>query len=227
METSGIYKIINGTNNKYYVGSSYNVFRRWKKHRSYLRKNSHPNDYLQNAWLKHGEDTFRFEIIEEVKRENLDVVEQKYLDIAKQQQNLSYNLAFDASCPTRNMSEKTRQKMSEKAIEKFKDPAQRLKLSIAKRGIPGLSGKDHPMFGRTHTPEARALISAAMKKRCGRKNPCYNGTVYKFRSEITGEAFNGTMYDFTVKYNLSRGNVTSLTKGQRYSTKGWIYEGEN
>src|ERR1035437_367642 len=41
---SGIYKIINKVNNKYYVGSSNDVKKRWREHRGELKKKIHVND---------------------------------------------------------------------------------------------------------------------------------------------------------------------------------------
>ena len=56
---SGIYKIVNKINGKYYVGSSKDVINyRWIHHKRALRSNRHKNDYLQNAWNKYGEDNF-------------------------------------------------------------------------------------------------------------------------------------------------------------------------
>ena len=89
---SGIYKIINKVNGKYYVGNSKNIYKRWIKHKSLLRHNKHINDYLQNAFNAYGESNFEFIIVEKCLIENLKKLEQKYLDIAKSTQNDNYNL---------------------------------------------------------------------------------------------------------------------------------------
>ena len=47
---SGIYKIINVKNEKYYIGSGFDVRIRWYRHRFHLNRNDHQNDYLQRAW---------------------------------------------------------------------------------------------------------------------------------------------------------------------------------
>src|ERR1035437_397640 len=52
---SGIYKIINKIDGKYYIGSSDHIKRRWYSHRTELRKNRHGNQYLQRARNKYGE----------------------------------------------------------------------------------------------------------------------------------------------------------------------------
>ena len=60
----GIYKITNTLSNKVYVGCASNIRTRWNGHLYDLRKEKHPNDYLQKAWSKYGELNFKFEIIE-------------------------------------------------------------------------------------------------------------------------------------------------------------------
>ena len=57
---SGIYKIVNKVNGKYYVGGSKNIHKRWLEHKGLLRRNIHDNGHLQNAWNKYGEATFDF-----------------------------------------------------------------------------------------------------------------------------------------------------------------------
>jgi len=63
---SGIYKIINLVNNKFYIGSSINIYSRWSKHKNLLRKNQHKNKHLQSAWNKYTEDSFEFIIIDKM-----------------------------------------------------------------------------------------------------------------------------------------------------------------
>lgn len=45
-----------------YVGSSVDIKRRFKEHKSSLRLNKHYSTYLQNAWNKYGEKEFAFVI---------------------------------------------------------------------------------------------------------------------------------------------------------------------
>ena len=100
---SGIYKIIHKKSGKYYVGSSMNINigtnSRLNTHLRYLKSNRHRNDYLQNAWNKYGKTAFEFKIVEIIEpiKEKLLMTEQKYLDIAKNEKNNTYNLCFSAS----------------------------------------------------------------------------------------------------------------------------------
>lgn len=64
---SGIYKITCLSTGKIYIGSSVNIHDRWSAHKHNLRNNKHVNKHLQKAWIKYGEDNFKFEIIENIK----------------------------------------------------------------------------------------------------------------------------------------------------------------
>jgi group I intron endonuclease len=82
---SGIYKITNKVNGKFYIGSSYDIEERWVVHKQYLHGNYHVNPKLQHAWNKYGEDNFVFEILEEVeaKQDLLFERENYYLSTLK------------------------------------------------------------------------------------------------------------------------------------------------
>lgn len=53
---------------------------------------------------------------------------------------------------------------SEKLKGRPKSLEHRLKISLAHAGKSGLKGKDNPMFGKKHSPEARAKISKKLKE---------------------------------------------------------------
>ncbi|MBT9788673.1 hypothetical protein GPK90_04850 [Clostridium sp. MCC344] len=60
----GVYQIKNVANGKIYIGSSKDIFTRWKQHKAKLNKNAHVNEHLQKAWNKYGENNFIFSIVE-------------------------------------------------------------------------------------------------------------------------------------------------------------------
>lgn len=62
----GVYIINNKINNHNYIGSSVNIKKRFSRHKTDLRKNKHPNRYLQRAWNKYGEENFEFIHIEHI-----------------------------------------------------------------------------------------------------------------------------------------------------------------
>lgn len=77
---AGVYKITCLKNNLFYIGSSWNLYKRYKEHTNDLKKNRHTNDHLGNSWNKYGEANFLFEIIEECEINNILEREQYYLD---------------------------------------------------------------------------------------------------------------------------------------------------
>jgi len=88
----GIYKIENLIDGNLYYGSSKNIQKRWKTHRSQLNRGKHGNVYLQRAWTKYGNNSFIFEIVEECSLDLLLEREQYYLDL-----NPKYNIGMKSS----------------------------------------------------------------------------------------------------------------------------------
>jgi len=62
---TGIYTIENLVNGKLYVGLAKCTKSRKSNHYKELRRNVHKNNHLQNAWNEYGEQSFRFEVLEE------------------------------------------------------------------------------------------------------------------------------------------------------------------
>jgi group I intron endonuclease len=98
---SGIYKIVNKINGKYYIGSTKNFILRWERdHKPSLRKGNHHNIHLQHAWDKYGEIAFEFLVLEKVSNDNLLIIEQKYLDVLKKDKesgkDTHYNISYIA-----------------------------------------------------------------------------------------------------------------------------------
>jgi predicted GIY-YIG superfamily endonuclease len=84
-----IYEILNLKNNKFYIGSTINFQKRKSEHISKLNSKTHYNRKLQNSWNKHGEENFKFIVLEEVQDEKIREVEQKYIDELKPYYNLA------------------------------------------------------------------------------------------------------------------------------------------
>lgn len=110
-KNSGIYQIRNTISNKLYIGSSVDIVNRWRQHKLLLRKKSHDNFHLQNAWNKYGEDIFEFEVVEIVEPINLSDKEQQYIN----KLNPEYNIArvVKASMFGRKHTEESKARMSE------------------------------------------------------------------------------------------------------------------
>jgi group I intron endonuclease len=90
---SGIYIIRNLSDNRVYVGSSVSARQRLNKHRSTLRRGVHPNQFLQRAFTKYGEEQFLFYHLLDAAPENRLRIEQWWIDYFKSdQEDFGYNL---------------------------------------------------------------------------------------------------------------------------------------
>lgn len=90
----GIYKIVNCKNNKIYIGSSANIYERFKAHKRKLTNDCHYNNLLQKEWNEYGEDSFIFSIIEECNVNYLLEREKYYISLYDTlNQKHGYNLA--------------------------------------------------------------------------------------------------------------------------------------
>ncbi len=75
-----IYKIVNLLNNKIYIGQTKNFRKRKYYHILSLNKGKSRCRRLQNSWSKHGESSFKFEIIENCTLNNLSDREIYWID---------------------------------------------------------------------------------------------------------------------------------------------------
>lgn len=80
---SGIYKITNVINNKFYIGSAFNLNQRFNRHKRELTLNIHSNKKLQNSVNKYGIKNFKFEILANCPKEYCIKLEQYFIDNLK------------------------------------------------------------------------------------------------------------------------------------------------
>lgn len=110
----GIYSIYSKSQNKYYIGKSIDIHKRFLKHKSDLRLNQHHSKYLQNVYNKYGEDDLVFQVIQECSYEESGELEKYYI-----KQFNSFKDGFNETeggewgAPGRKFSEETLKKMSE------------------------------------------------------------------------------------------------------------------
>lgn len=99
-KVSGVYEIKNTLTNHRYIGSSVNIYSRWKLHLYQLEKNKHHSIYLQRVWNKYGKNHFEFNILEtcESIRDTLVFLEQKYIDDLKPEYNTSITAGSPLGC---------------------------------------------------------------------------------------------------------------------------------
>lgn len=116
---SGIYMIINLSNNKVYVGSSKDISRRLKEHIRHLKNNKHENIYLQNSYNKYSQNMFKFIPIEYCELNIL--IERENFWIKLKNSNIKefgYNLSIPLEQGGCNFSEKSIEKIKRSAYER-------------------------------------------------------------------------------------------------------------
>lgn len=98
---SGIYKITNAISGKIYIGSAFNLKKRFRVHRSLLLRGIHDNDHLQKSFNKYGNDAFTFSIMEYCDKTELDEKELQY--IGQYYGEMCYNINKSIQCRDMNL----------------------------------------------------------------------------------------------------------------------------
>lgn len=137
---SGIYVIFSLAQNKCYFGQTINFKKRKLTHIYNLKANRHPNNYLQHAWNKYGENSFAFYLICPCPKEDLNMLEVVYIK------------TFDSLAPKGfNMSEGgNHEKKTPEVYLKISKSRQGMKFSLRHRLnlSKANSGSRHPLFGK-------------------------------------------------------------------------------
>lgn len=212
---SGIYKITNIENNKFYIGSAIMLYKRWSTHKQQLKNNKHHSIILQRAWNKYGENKFIFEIIEFVNPEILILREQYYLDLFNPTNpNIGYNIN-----PIAN-SQKGRIVSAET----------RAKISIGNKGKHSKFGKDNPNFGSTRSINTKKKMSKAQSGinnpafgKFGKYNPCSKQVIQKTLDGIIVKIWD-SLSDIGRETGFSVGNISSCCNSMKKSSKGFIWQ---
>ena len=141
---SGIYSITCIENGKRYIGQSVDIQKRWATHSCALRNGTHVNVHLQRAWDKGN--TFRFEILEECGRDELNEREIYWIAYFDSFRN-GYNLCEGGnSTKGRTCSTETRRRISEA------NKGRRFDADAIKRRTESLQNhlKEDPVFAEEY-----------------------------------------------------------------------------
>lgn len=165
---TGVYTITNLINQKIYVGSTSLGFReREINHFSDLRRNKHPNTYLQNSVIKYGIENFKFEVLEECLPEFCISCEQYWINMLDSTNSaFGYNLlAVAGSSLGYKHSKESLLKMSAAVKLRWKDvphPLKGRKISEEQR-IRLLKGLAEylKLNPRRNSPETREKLRQA------------------------------------------------------------------
>lgn len=133
---TGIYCIENQINGKKYVGQAINIEKRWKQHKQKLKNDSHYNEHLQRSWNYYGESAFSFYVLELCDEESLNDREIYYIKALNAFEN-GYNMTLGGE-GTRGYlhTEEHKKYMHNMFVGKVFSESTRLKMSLAKKGIP-------------------------------------------------------------------------------------------
>lgn len=168
-----IYAIFNIADDKCYIGQTYNKPKRFKEHIKTLNSQAHCNLFLQRAWLKHGQKSFIFVVLENlISIDNLTEREQYWIDKLKP----DYNLAPVAGSQFGyKHTAEARANMSNAHKGKKFSAETKLKMSKSKMGNKFNTGRKQSAEeieirasyhrGKITSEETKAKMSAAQKGR--------------------------------------------------------------
>jgi group I intron endonuclease len=103
-----IYKITNLVNSKCYIGYTENIERRWRQHKTLIRRGKSP---LYQAFRKYGLNNFKFEIIFSSDQKDLTIQKEKEYIAEHNSMKFGYNVCEGGFSPSENNKEMTRMRM--------------------------------------------------------------------------------------------------------------------
>jgi group I intron endonuclease len=185
---AGIYEIKNIANGKRYIGSTLSFNSRFRKHKTELRGGYHHSPKLQNAWNKHGEDSFVFSVLAVLEKDQNQLIEteQRLLDQINSSGEDSYNIAAiaGASMKGRKQSEEFKKKAAERMNGntytlgmKFPNTNPKTPEWVAKFKET-LNNKSDEQREATRKKQSAAKIGKAPPNKGKHQSHCYRGHEY-------------------------------------------------
>lgn len=212
IDKPGIYSITNIKNNKRYIGQASSFYRRFGVHLSTLRNNKHDNIYLQNSWNKYGEESFKFEILEE-----LEIIDKNVL-AEREQYWMDYYNCYDRDYgyninPSSTENPMLGQTHTEEARKKISEAAKGRKLSEEAKQKLIESRKNKPSDSR----EKQAKVDYSLRNIKKAKKIEFE---YYIKDLEGNEFIFRNLSEFCRNHNLSQSHFRKmLNHGTFY--KGW------
>lgn len=234
---TGIYTITNIVNNKIYVGSTVVKFStRKSQHLSKLRNNTHANRYLQYSFNKYGEDTFKFEVLEECSKEFCLSQEQYWINMLNVcNRKHGYNInPTSSNCAGRKLSDEHKNKIRIKNIGRKRSKESIEKMKKAKKGIvfSEIQRKNMSLaqLGRKLSSEQLIKRSFEIKKRY-RDNPEYGliwkKPIYKLDKNNNVLKEYNSISEASQKENLNLNAISHCLTGRSKTCGGFIWKYKN
>lgn len=179
MNICGVYAITSPTG-KRYIGSAVDVRKRWRVHRCLLRAGTHHCKPLQQAFVKYGEGSLRFEMLENTERDALLEREQHHIDAVPFAR--LYNILPQAGgTQGRVITNEMRKRLSSKLKgRKFSDETlarMRCAQKGRKQSSETVSKRAAALKGKQCSEVTRAKISASQRGRPRNESPNRSGFV--------------------------------------------------
>jgi len=191
---TGIYKITNKINGKFYIGSTHRSFnKRWAEHIDDYKRGKRGCRLLYIAFNKHGIENFSFEILIATNlKEYILKLEQHYLDTLKPAYNFCKSVT--RSILGQSLSPEWRENISKASIGKRSSKESKLKMSISqtgkKRSKESIEKGIKSHLGRRNTLETIQKMRASALKRSPPSKECIElarikntGTTWKMSKE--------------------------------------------
>lgn len=218
---SGVYRIVNKINGKYYIGSSIDIDKRWKYHLSESKQNRYKYP-LYNAIRKYGKDNFILEVIQQCDISDLEYIEQTYLD--KHVGNKTcYNISNSVFAPMRGRTHTTATK-TKISKTKLNNYTQELGYKTGK----AWRGKKQPqklvdkriqkLIGQKRTIFVRKELSNIAKKRYDIHGKSYPILVHMTFGIIPAGK---NISRLAIKLGIEKSGLCKLVSGRTNSYKGW------
>lgn len=205
MELVGIYSITNSVNGKMYIGQSGDIKWRWTKHLEALRGHSHHNRHLQSAFDMYGENVFKFDVICECTKGELNDLEEYYIRMFDTYDN-GYNLDFGGNGirgykHTDEEIEKMRSLHNAEHVLQFDSD-----FNLITEWVGGIS----------HAAKTLKYTYACIKRRCdhSRSESLYKGCYWVYKSEYDDPRFTWDGYLRGIKL-FDRGQASINARSRR------------
>lgn len=205
-----IYTIQNEINHKVYVGSSYRQLNpRKAEHVCKLRKGTHANSHLQNAWNKFGEENFSFSVVETCDDDCVLERETDWIQLLEcTNKQKGYNI--DDSPQDTRKTEEHRRKISE-AIQKKYDSGW-----VTRKGMktPASTVKKmaNSLRGRKRSEATKRKIAESQHKRvCQFKNG-------EFVAEFA------SLKEASEAIGVAASHISNCCRGKKKTAKGFVFQ---
>ena len=226
LKNTGVYKITNLENGKFYIGSAAVSFsKRFSNHKCLLHLNKNPCIYLQRAYNKSKDKSFIFTILECCKKENCIIREQYHID----QHIPEYNVCKYAN-NSRGVIQTKKHKINQfNAMRVFSDNDIIQMFNLYNSGMrcvdiaKFLNCKPNNISSIINKPNKYILVKQKYNLKVKNKINKYNGN-YRIVSPL-GEVFIvSNLKLFAMENNLDPTNLSKCSNNIIKKSKGYSVE---